>query len=82
MKYTWCLGVLLTATAGSVAADNCVPEEGNYYCNKVDAISYSNFGTAGQYQKVTTMANGVCNFGEQAYAGGMAPFDQEVSNVS
>jgi hypothetical protein len=79
MKYAWSVGTLLVAAAGSVAADNCVAEAGNHYCNQVKAISYSNFGTAGQYQKVTTMSNGVCSFGDQGYAGGMAPLHEEVS---
>lgn len=77
MKYVWGAGALMAA-ASSVAA-TAVFEAGNWYSNEVKAISYSNFGTAGSYKKVTTMSNGVCNFGDQPYSGGLAPFDKEVS---
>ena len=53
-------------------------ENGNYYCSQVEAISFSNFGTAGQYMKVAEMgATGQCSFADQNYQGGMAPFDEE-----
>lgn len=85
MKYSLTAGPLL-ALAGSAAVlaqGNCYQEKGNWYCSAVKAISYSNFGVAGQYQKVTAMgANGECNFAGQGYSGGMAPMDGEVSSVS
>ncbi|KAK6379761.1 target of Sbf [Exophiala oligosperma] len=45
----------------------------------MEAISYSNFGTAGQYQQVTNMQGGQCDFQPASYGGGMAPFNDEVS---
>ncbi len=64
----------------TVRASDCYEEKGNWYCSQVEAISYSNFGTAGQYQKVTYMDTaGTCDFATQTYSGGMAPFDGEVS---
>ncbi|KAK4944033.1 target of Sbf [Elasticomyces elasticus] len=78
MKYAFIASALLAA-AGTVAAD-CTEDAGNYYCSQVDAISYSNFGTAGQYQEVTYMGDsGRCDFSTKDYSGGMAPFDSEVS---
>ncbi|KAK5056194.1 hypothetical protein LTR84_012747 [Exophiala bonariae] len=78
MKYSWSAGALLAA-ASSVAVHAVTFEAGNYYADQVQAIAYSNFGTAGSYKKVTTMSNGVCNFGDQPYSGGLAPFDKEIS---
>ncbi|EXJ86941.1 hypothetical protein A1O3_03895 [Capronia epimyces CBS 606.96] len=75
-------GALLALAASTVVAadSNCYEEKGNWYCSQVDAISYSNFGTAGQYQNVIEMGSaGQCNFAAQAYQGGMAPMDEEVS---
>lgn len=80
MKYAWTASALLAA-AGTVAAQSsdCTETAGNYYCSQVDAISYSNFGTAGQYQQVTYMGDqGQCDFQAVSYQGGMAPFDSEV----
>jgi hypothetical protein len=79
MRYSWSAGALLAA-ASSVAVQATTFEAGNYYSDQVQAIAYSNFGTAGSYKKVTTMSNGVCNFGDQPYSGGLAPFDKEVSD--
>lgn len=79
MKYSWSAGALLAA-ASSVAVQAVTFEAGNYYADQVQAIAYSNFGTAGSYKKVTTMSNGVCNFADQPYSGGLAPFDKEVSD--
>ncbi|EXJ88139.1 hypothetical protein A1O1_05067 [Capronia coronata CBS 617.96] len=82
MKYTRSAGALLAVAAGTVvtADSNCYEEKGNWYCSQVDAISYSNFGTAGQYQKVTEMGRtGLCDFAARPYQGGMAPMDEEVS---
>ncbi|KIX01810.1 uncharacterized protein Z518_09537 [Rhinocladiella mackenziei CBS 650.93] len=81
MKYAWGAGGLMVAASAVVAQNpDCYEEKGNWYCNEVGAISYSNFGTAGQYQKVTQMGpNGECTFADQSYHGGMAPMDGEVS---
>jgi hypothetical protein len=75
-------GVALAAAAATAAAQgsNCAEENGNWYCSQVDAISYSNFGTAGRYQQVTNMGSGgQCDFQPASYGGGMAPFNEEVS---
>ncbi|KIW92130.1 uncharacterized protein Z519_07114 [Cladophialophora bantiana CBS 173.52] len=81
MKCSCSVSALLAVTGAVLAQDsNCYEEKGNWYCNSVQAISYSNFGTAGQYQKVSYMgSNGECDFADQSYQGGMAPMDGEVS---
>ncbi|OAP63451.1 hypothetical protein AYL99_02678 [Fonsecaea erecta] len=75
------MGALLAIASTALAQDNnCYEDKGNWYCNSVQAISYSNFGTPGQYQKVSYMgSNGECDFVGQSYQGGMAPMDEEVS---
>jgi hypothetical protein len=83
----WVIPSTLLAAAGTAVAQDsssssCTLEGGNYYCSQIDAISYSNFGTAGQYQRVTNMdSQGQCDFSPTSYGGGMAPFDDEVSLV-
>ncbi|OAG40409.1 hypothetical protein AYO21_05309 [Fonsecaea monophora] len=82
MKCGGRVGTLLVAAASVALAqnNNCYEEKGNWYCDPVQAISYSNFGTAGQYQRVSNMgANGACDFAAQSYQGGMAPMDGEIS---
>ncbi|KIY03366.1 uncharacterized protein Z520_00057 [Fonsecaea multimorphosa CBS 102226] len=82
MKRGCSVSALLLAVASTVLAqdNNCYEDAGNWYCNSVQAISYSNFGTPGQYQKVSYMgSNGECDFVGQSYQGGMAPMDEEVS---
>ncbi|KAK7901051.1 target of Sbf [Exophiala xenobiotica] len=81
----WVIPSTLLAAAGTAVAQDsssstCTLEGGNYYCSQIDAISYSKFGTAGQYQRVTNMdSQGQCDFSPTSYGGGMAPFDDEVS---
>ncbi len=83
MKYAWCAGMLLAVLGTVIAQDSsCYEQGGNWYCHQVQAISYSNFGTAGRYNKVAVMgAESQCVFTDQRYQGGMAPFDGEVSNI-
>ncbi|OQV08441.1 Glycine-rich protein domain-containing protein [Cladophialophora immunda] len=81
MKCGGSVGALIAVASTVLAQDNnCYEEKGNWYCDSVQAISYSNFGIAGQYQKVSYMgSNGECDFAAQSYQGGMAPMDGEVS---
>ena len=46
------------------------------YCNNVTAITYNNFGSSGQFNRVTNMDG--CQTSPQAYSGSLAPFDDEV----
>jgi hypothetical protein len=83
MKLAFTAGLLVAATTSGVTAQACAagaPQEinGNWYCQAVKSITYSNFSTPGTYQKVTTMASGVCGSTPQSYSGAMAPMDEEV----
>lgn len=70
------------AFAASVAANNagCFTEGGeNWYCKLVQKISYTGIGSkAGQYQKITNMANGACDKSAYDYSGSMSPMDEDV----
>jgi hypothetical protein len=83
MKFPFVAGLFVAATASGAAAQACAAGaaqeiNGNWYCQAVKAITYSNFNAPGTYQKVTTMANGVCGSTPQSYGGAMAPMDEEV----
>ena len=83
MKNALATGAILAATVSCVAAQACAAGsaqeiDSNWYCQAVNAISYTNFGTLGTYNKVTSMANGLCGSTPQSYGGGIAPLDEEV----
>ena len=61
------------------AAGSASEINGNWYCNKGDSISYTNFGRSGTYNEVTNMApTGSCSSKVKAYGGSMAPLNEEV----
>lgn len=80
MKYT---AVLALASAAAVSASCSVTsflEGGNWYCEAVEQISYTNLAASGTYQAVSYMdSTGTCTFEDQAYSGSIAPFDEELS---
>ena len=84
MKFAFAAGLFAAASTSGAAAQACAAGaaqeiNGNWYCcQAVKAITYSNFNTPGTYEKVTTMANGVCGSTPQSYGGAMAPMDEEV----
>ena len=83
MKIVFTAGVVLATSVADVAAQACASGaaqeiNGNWYCQAVNAITYSNFDAPGTYNKVTTMANGVCESTPQSYSGAMAPMNEEV----
>ena len=76
--------IAITAIAGASAQvcafGSAYNEKGNWYCQAVNAISYTNFGTPGQYDKVTSFNNnGKCSSIGKDYAGGISPLDEEVN---
>lgn len=77
------LVALAAAGAGLVgtASAACTQIGGNWYCNLVDSITYTNFGKAGSYNRVSYMnpTGAVCNFSPTTYSGPLSPFDEEVS---
>ncbi|TVY24062.1 PGA52-like protein [Lachnellula hyalina] len=53
---------------------------GNWYCQPVQAIRYSNVGSSGSYDRITQMnSDGICASLPNNFAGNLAPFDEEVS---
>ena len=67
-----------------VHADECaegsVLIDGNYYCQAVKSIQYTNFGGTGSYNMVTDMdsTTGSCSSTPYQYSGSLAPLNEEV----
>lgn len=82
MKYLYSTAALFAAT---VSADLCAHGStdvgGNYYCQKVNAITYTGVGGSGSYNKITSMdsASGACSSSPFGYSGTLAPLDEPVS---
>lgn len=86
MKYLYGAAALLAATAAAQDSQGCASPtdyEGNYYCSKVDAITYTGVGGSGSYNQVTNMdsSSGSCSSTPFAYSGSLSPLDQEVRVV-
>jgi Cell wall protein YJL171C/Tos1, N-terminal len=70
---------------GNVVADMCSmgskEVSGNWFCQPVKAIRYSNVGSSGSYNQITDMnvQSGSCQSQPKSYAGPLAPLDEEVS---
>jgi len=76
--------MVLAFCAGSTLADLCAAGSelsgGNWYCQPVKAIKYSNVGHSGSYNKVTAFnSDGSCSFEPVSYSGSLSPLDEEVS---
>ena len=72
---------ILATAATTVWAGSCSQDSlGNYYCNEVTQIKYTNIGHGGSYSRVSSMNqdDGTCGFSATGYSGSMAPFDEEV----
>lgn len=56
-------------------------EQGNWYCQKVQRVTYTNTGKSGQYNEVISMdqTTGKCQFGPRQFSGPLAPFNEPVS---
>lgn len=85
MHFTMRIASLILAFgASSAVADQCASgstlDAGNYFCQLVEAIQYSNVGSSGSYNKVTSMgSDGTCASSAVSYSGSLAPLDEEVS---
>lgn len=76
------VAILLALLAG-VGADLCASGAteiaGNWYCQAVDAIQYTNVGTAGTYSAIVSMnPDGTCSSTQKSFSGPISPFDEEV----
>lgn len=84
MKYIYTAAALLAATVVADKRDLCsdgsTDDNGNYYCQEVDAITYTGVGGSGSYNAVTDMdsTTGDCSSSASGYSGSMSPLDQEV----
>ncbi|EEB05852.1 fungal protein [Schizosaccharomyces japonicus yFS275] len=59
----------------------CVVESGNYYCNEVSEVLFTNVGSSGSYNDITNMdtSSCTCSHTSKSYSGPLAPLDEEVS---
>lgn len=73
------LALLFGANADQCAAGSSLIG-GNWYCQHVEAIRYSNVGTAGSYKEVIEMkADGTCKSKTKHFKGPLSPLNEEVS---
>ena len=69
-----------------VQADLCAAGSqeigGNWYCQAVTGIQYSNVGTPGTYNSVIDMTSeGVCSSQPKHFSGPLSPLDEEVGDL-
>jgi hypothetical protein len=59
-------------------------EKGNWYCQKVQRVTYQNIGKPGQYNEVVGMdqKTGDCRFAPRQFSGPLAPFNEPVSTFN
>jgi hypothetical protein len=59
-------------------------EKGNWYCQKVQRVTYQNIGKSGQYNEVVGMdqKTGACEFAPRQFSGPLAPFNEPVSTFN
>lgn len=86
MKCKITAGAVFAATVSGVAAQSCAAGAakeigGNWYCDAVKAITYSDFGSTGSYNKITSMDGGNCKSEPFDYSGALAPLDGEVRKI-
>ncbi|KAK4897797.1 target of Sbf [Elasticomyces elasticus] len=84
MKYIITAAALLAATVVADKRDLCsdgsTDDGGNWYCQEVEAITYTGVGGKGSFNKVTSMdSSGTCGSSPFDYSGSMSPLDQELS---
>lgn len=70
---------IATTSSQACASGSAYELSGNWYCQPVNAISYTNFGTPGSYNKITSFSEAGCSSVDTDYAGGISPMDEEVS---
>ena len=79
------LAAALTASSGLVSAgsvdSSCTNIIGNYYCNEVSQVKYTNVGFQGSYNEVISFDTNTCSCNSKPvqFSGSLAPFDQELS---
>ena len=78
MKILLTVASLLAVSA--TAQESCAEDNGNWFCQAVRAIVYTQVGGSGAYNKVTNMDSdsGSCSSSPYEYSGNVAPLDEEV----
>ena len=62
-----------------LCAAGSTDDAGNWYCQAVNAVTYTGVGASGSYNQITNMASsGSCSSSTSSYSGNLAPFDEEV----
>ena len=83
MRYHLGAAALLTAKALAQSnCDNAVDDGGNWYCDLVEAITYTSVGGEGSYNKITNMdsSSGTCSSSPFGYSGSLSPLNEPVSS--
>ncbi|EAA35812.1 hypothetical protein NCU07501 [Neurospora crassa OR74A] len=75
----------ILVVADDLCKDHKTFEDGDYYCQKVDQVIYTNVGSSGEYQEVAYMnqETGECRFADvnRTFAGDLAPFNEPVTLI-
>ena len=60
----------------------CTDDGGNWYCDLVNAITYTGVGGEGSYNKITNMdsTSGTCSSSPFGYSGSLSPLNEPVRN--
>jgi len=73
---------LLPGVVGDLCALGSQEIDGNWFCQAVKGIQYTNVGTPGSYNQVVYMGeDGTCSSRPKSFSGSMSPLDEEVSRV-
>jgi hypothetical protein len=69
-----------TTTAAIAQGGTCADVDGNWFCQAVNAITYTQVGGSGTYNRITAMDSnsGACSSSPYDYSGTMSPLDEEV----
>lgn len=74
---------IVFAGSDELCKDHKTLEDGDYYCQKVEQVIYTNVAHAGEYMEVVHMNEdtGECRFADvnRTFSGEMAPFNEPVS---
>jgi hypothetical protein len=67
-----------------LCSDGSTDDGGNWYCQEVQAITYTGVGGSGSYNKVNSMnsGSGTCTSSPFGYSGTMSPLDEEVRKLN
>ena len=75
---TLIFSTLVTPVKADLCAKGAKEIDGNWFCQPVKAIQYSNVGAPGTYNQVTEMTAAGCDFAPKSFAGPIAPLNEEV----